>query len=197
MNLVYAHSTALCIDEIQATNSGRDAALRRPAGAARRPYQRTCMLFSCALDSKCETTASNAARIYKCGLRILKELFNYWFGFATIHDLCVDHIEARIVSSHHPAVPKGRRIFAHCGVGFATLGMNENRTALRVWTTGRNRCEREQNQTFTRLRPSQTMPARKCVGRIRNHRRVIRGASRCHSPRSFGDFGRKRNNAEY
>src|SRR6266516_5985953 len=100
--------------------------------------QRHAVLYSCALDSKSITTARYAARIHKCSLRILQQLFNNRFWFASVRDLGIDHVVTCIVSTERATSAKIVWIFVRGTITLARFSMNENRSSLRIWMAGRN-----------------------------------------------------------
>src|SRR5207244_11157883 len=101
--------------------------------------QRHVLLYSCALDSKSVTPARHAARIHKCSLRILQQLFNNRFRFVSVRDLGIDHVVTCIVSTERATSAKIVRIFVRGAIAFARLSMNEDRSSLRIWMAGWNR----------------------------------------------------------
>ena len=100
-------------------------------------------MFSCTLDSKSVTTAGYAARIHKCSLRILQQLFNNRFRFVYVRNLGIDHVVTCIVSTERATSAKVLRIFVRGAIAFARLSMNEDRSSLRIWMAGWNRCVRK------------------------------------------------------
>jgi len=154
-------------------------------------------VFSCALDSKCVTTASQAARIHERSLRVLEQLFNYRFSFVSVHDFGVDHVKRRVIGSHHTTVAKVRREFMRRRVAFARLGVHEHRSAFGIWMTRWNCRVRKKNHAFAGLSETQTMPARKTARSVCNHDVMIWRSVSSGSPRCLCDLGRKRSNAKF
>src|SRR5205823_4256783 len=112
------------------------------------------------LNAKSETASTHAARIHEGYLRNLEQLLNYFFRFASVHNLGIDHVVICIISAEDAANAKICRIFRSGAVPFARLSMNEDRASLRVRMTRGNRSVGKQNDTLARLCPTQTMPAR-------------------------------------
>src|SRR5206468_1806709 len=102
------------------------------------PAAEVVRVFSCALDSKSITTACHAARIHKYSLQILQQLFNNRFWFASVSNLGIDHVVARIVGTKRTTVAKLVRIFARGAVALARIGMNEDRSTLGICMAGWN-----------------------------------------------------------
>src|SRR5438132_5638172 len=97
--------------------------------------QRHALLYSCALDSKSITTVRHAARIHKCSLRILQQLFNNPFWFASVGDFGIDHVVICVVSTEGATSAKVVRIFVRGAISFARFSMNEDRSSLGIRMT--------------------------------------------------------------
>jgi len=154
-------------------------------------------VLSCALDSKCVTTASHAARIHECSLRVLQQLFNYCFRFVSVHDFGVDHVKRRVISSHHTTVAKIRREFMRRRVVFTRLRVHEHRPAFGIGTTRWNCRVWKKDHAFAGLSETQTMPARKTAWGVCNHDSMVWRSIRSGSPRCVCNLGRKRSNAKF
>jgi len=179
---------------------GRDAAPRRPVGAARRRCQRVLpyLYMSCsrALNPERKAAVGNAAYIHKRGVGILEQTLNDGFRFVAIHNLRVDDVVIRIVSAKHAARAKVGGVFINCAVRLTPVDVNKDRACLRIRVTRRNRCVRKQNDPLAGIRPTQAVPARSASGRIYCDERVIRCTRVYCAPRCVGNFGRKRNDVE-
>ena len=171
-------------------NSRRDSRARDTSF----PAAEEVRVFSCAFDSKSITTVRHTARIHKCSLGILQQLFNNRFWFASVRDLGIDHTVTGVVSTEHATSAKLARIFACRAVAFARLGMNEDRSSLGIWIARWNCRIRKQDHALAGFCETQTMPARITSRRICDHDRVVCCSGHCCAPGSLCDFSGKRNN---
>src|SRR5262245_31556635 len=103
---------------------------------------------SSALNPERKAAVGNAAYIHERGVGILEQTFNHDFRFAVIHDLRVDDVVIRIVSTKHTATAKVRGIFVSRAIALALVGVNKDRADLRIRLTRRNRSVGKKNNTL-------------------------------------------------
>src|SRR3954471_23137685 len=120
-------------------------------------------LISGPFDFKGKAAARDAADVEKFSGSITQQPRDYRLGFFAIHNYGVDHVVLRIVGADDAPLAKVRRVNVPGSVSLAGVFMDENRSALRIRMAWTNRSVRKQDHSLTRVRPPQTMTARRRV----------------------------------
>src|SRR5262249_9051649 len=102
------------------------------------PLAEATPTFSYALNSKCVTASSPAARLHVLNLGIFEQLFNHDFRFTSVRNHGVDHVVICVVSAKHTTISKIRRISIIGAIPLTWFGMHEDRADLRIRMAGRN-----------------------------------------------------------
>src|SRR6266446_8562589 len=159
-------------------------------------FYRHTLSASCALNSERKAAVGNAAYIHKRGVGILEQTFNHGLRFASIHDVRVDDFVFCVVSAKHASIAKVGGVLVNRAVTLALIGVNKDRTRLKIRVARRNRGVRKQNDALARLGPAQAVAAWTASGRIYCDERMIRCTRVYYAPCRVCNFGSKRNDVK-